>query len=213
MQSSRFILQELNNNNTDTNDTKADELSSSSSSATLLPLSSTGSNQPDFPIIVPYNNTMTGPEGDVYLLSSINQDPVDDLIRSLEPFNVTQGGNCTQPTDVLYSTAFCPDFNATAQHEINLQACNGTAVISTTMYFILNNATELCEAIQRHSNDNEERRLAIASTLLGILALVVLTLTVLSRQKVKTLKEQYDDNGEDAGGEHEYQPVQQRPRM
>jgi hypothetical protein len=156
-----------------------------------------------------YADTITGPEGGVYQISGPEKNDVQELIESLMAYNVTLGGNCSQPTRALYSTTFCQSYNATQQNPLDFQACDGSEELPEIMMNILNNATLLCPAPTRGRDHNDNVQMAVASTVLGLLMLLVAGLTWRAHQKVVS-KQDYDSD--DSKGEHSYQPVSTNSR-
>jgi hypothetical protein len=214
MTSSRIVLQELFNtrandsdpHNNQTNPTiqrlreRLNAGNKTDASPTLL-----GTGPKNLPSNSTYADTITGPEGSVYQVSGPNKDEVENLIASIMAYNVTLGGNCSQPTPVLYSTAYCPDYNATAQSQLDFQACDGSSELSDMMANILKNTTALCAALVPSSESNA--RMAVASTALALLMVLVLSLTVVAHNKKSGKKENRREEMDTTGEEEKREPL------
>ncbi len=236
MTSSRMIQQELdaranasnphNNQSNPTLDRLRERLNASAPTGTSVPTAPPYAPSAPFTIVPSlssssnstYADTITGPEGGVYQVSGPEHDEVQQLIESLMAFNVTLGGNCSEPTRALYSTTFCQNFNATEQNPLDIQACNGSEQLPEIMQNIFNNATLLCPAPSR--THDHTARMAVASTILGLLMLLVAGLTWRAHQKVQTDRSiparastswlenrRRPDESDDESKDHSYQPV------
>jgi hypothetical protein len=125
-----------------------------------------------------YTDTLTGPDGEVYQVSSDALSELSEIMANLANFNFSKGGVCLPPTLNLYNQTNCLDYNNTEPQQWNtilfLDACNYNSNITLNTSVILGVFSAFCSlAPTPPSDDNQDYDFAVLSlyALLGIIAL------------------------------------------
>jgi hypothetical protein len=154
-----------------------------------------------------YTDTLTGPDGEVYQISSDALNELSEIMSNLAHFNFSEGGVCLPPTVNLYNQTNCLDRNSSDPQQYNtilfLDACNYNSSITLNSSVLLGAFSAFCSLASIPSNDDEDSYLQelfvaliyLTALLLGVAAGVYVSSKLCDRRDNQNwLDERYSDS-------------------